>query len=532
MAFNVRISRLIVILFVFFSQMAFGQMDTTEQKFVTHVVEAKETLFGICKEYAIDQETLVKYNPQLTDGLKIGQSLLILVVERQPFENLYLSNEAFLLHRVFPKQTIYSITKEYNVSTQELYDANPELVENGLQIGMLLRIPVKVDLNAPADSAFQKMKPGPSMQPLLRPEVPDSLEGNRYKMGVILPFYLQINDSIDLNRALEEDPTVYRKSKIALDFYFGLRLAIDTLVKSGLNIELSVEDSENDPLIAWTEYMKMRDFDLVVGPLYSDNVLAIANRRGDQGPLLISPFSKKAEIVYSNKNTVQVLPSDRQMLDVLAQTVINRFHSDHLFMVYTDTMQDTINAAYMREKFSHYLDSGKVKEVEVFDAQIDGVDWLKDYDTNVVIVPSTDHVFMTDLITKLNAERLENVVVIGLPDIDRLDVDFSYLNNLHLHYPAAQAVRTNDSLMQSFVIQYRARYFDEPSRFAMQGFDIGYYFGRLLMETGSVEGLTARKEVLLQNGFDFRETQNGSYINKHVFLMKFEDFTRVVVPQD
>lgn len=524
-----RLSRLIVVLFVFFSSMAFGQMDTTDQKFVTHTVEAKETIYGICKEYAVDQETLVKYNPQLLDGLKIGQSLLIPVVERQPVENLYLSNDAYLLHRVFAQQTIYSITKEYNISTKELYDANPELVENGLQVGTLIRIPVKVDLVAPADSAFRTIKKGPEMKPLLKPLLPDSLKGTQFKIGVLLPFYLQINDSIDLNRSLEEDPSVFPKSKIALDFYFGLRLAIDTLVKAGMEVELVVEDTENDPFKSWTEYMQMRDCDIVIGPLYSDNILSVADRRGNNGPLMISPFSKKPEIVYSHVNNVQVMPSDRQMLDILAQTVVNRFRNDHLFMVYTDTLQDSINAAYMRDKFSHYLDSGKVKEVEVFDAQIDGVSWLKDFDTNVVIVPSTDHVFMTDLLTKLNAKRMKNIIVIGLPDLDRLDVDYGYLNRLNLHYPAAQAVDYRDSLTMSFVTQYRSRYSAEPSRFSMQGFDIGYYFGRLLMETGSVQGLTARKEVLIQNGFDFRETSNGSYINKHVFLMKFEDFERVIV---
>lgn len=518
----------VLILFVSFS--AYGQMDTTDQKFVTHEVQPKETIFGICQEYGVDQETLVKYNPQLVDGLKIGQNLLVPVIERQPVENLYLANEAYLLHRVVKGNTIYSITVEYGISSQQLYDLNPELVETGLQVGTLVRIPVQVDINAPADTVQRTVKPGPKLTPSLAlKEIPDSLKGEVYRIGLILPFYLQINDSIDLNRALEEDPIVYPRSQIALDFYYGLRIALDTLQKQGLNLELYVEDSGNDAFWSWAAYQTMSDYDLVIGPLYSQNILAVADRRRNEGPLLISPFSRNPSIVYSHSKNVQVLPSDRQMLDFMAQAVIERFRDDHLFMVYTDTMQDTVNAALMREKFDYYLDSAKVREIQVFDAQIDGLDWLKDYDNNVVIVPSTDKVFMTDLVTQLNAERLENVIVIGLPEMERLDVDKAYFNNLNLHYPATQHINYNDSLMYSFLLQYRNRFHDEPSRFSIQGFDIGYYFGRMLLETGNTSELTSRKERLLQNGFDFRQNSNGSFINKHVFLMRYEEFEKVEV---
>ena len=523
------LKKLFVAIVMVFSIMAYGQNDTIDQKFVTHEVQPKETLYGICKKYSIDQETLVKYNPQLADGLKIGQQLLIPVVERQPVENLYLANEAYLLHRVVKGNTIYSITKEYGISTQQLYDINPELVETGLQVGTLIRIPVKIDLKAPADTVIREVNKGPKLTPSLRLNtVPDSLRGRSYKVGVILPFYLQINDSLDLNRALEEDQIVFPKSEIALDFYYGLRIALDTLAKQGLQIELTVADSENDPFFSWSAYQKMEDFDLVIGPLYTDNVLAIANRRREGGPILVSPFSKNPSIVYSHSKNVQIQPSDRQMVDFLAQSVIEKFRNDHLFLVYTDTAQDLENAKYMREKFNYYLDSGKVREIEVYDAQIDGLDWLKEYDTNIVIVPSIDKVFMTDFITQLNAERLDNVIVIGLSDIERLNVDKSYFNNLNLHFPATQAPQYQDSLMISFLSQYRSRFHDEPSRFSIQGFDIGYFFGRMLLETGSLDELTSRKERLLQNGFDFRENSRGSFVNKHVFLLRYEGFERVI----
>ena len=66
----------------------------------------------------------------------------------KPLDTIYLEvgsqAERFLIHRVKPKQTLYSLAKYYSVSTSDLYFANPTLRTKGLSVGYMLRIPVAI----------------------------------------------------------------------------------------------------------------------------------------------------------------------------------------------------------------------------------------------------------------------------------------------------------------------------------------------------------------------------------------------------
>ncbi|MDU1904459.1 MAG: LysM peptidoglycan-binding domain-containing protein [Dysgonomonas sp.] len=46
-------------------------------EFRTHQVEAKETIYGIARQYGVTPEALVDFNPSLKNGLKIGSSVVI-----------------------------------------------------------------------------------------------------------------------------------------------------------------------------------------------------------------------------------------------------------------------------------------------------------------------------------------------------------------------------------------------------------------------------------------------------------------------
>ena len=53
-----------------------------------------------------------------------------------------INGKTFILYKVEPKETLYSISNSYNVSVEELVQHNPE-TEAGLKIGAILRIPYR-----------------------------------------------------------------------------------------------------------------------------------------------------------------------------------------------------------------------------------------------------------------------------------------------------------------------------------------------------------------------------------------------------
>lgn len=59
-------------------------------------------------------------------------------------EKVKIDNKLFYVHRVLAKQTLYSISKKYNVSIDEIKEYN-ETIKEGLKVGTLLYIPVLSD---------------------------------------------------------------------------------------------------------------------------------------------------------------------------------------------------------------------------------------------------------------------------------------------------------------------------------------------------------------------------------------------------
>lgn len=107
----------------------------------THIVGAKETLFGLSKQYGISVEVLQNANPVLANGLQIGQELVIPQTSKSPKTEITASSKA--THLVVAKESLFSIARQYNVSVQDLENGNKDLLLNGLQIGQTIAIPNK-----------------------------------------------------------------------------------------------------------------------------------------------------------------------------------------------------------------------------------------------------------------------------------------------------------------------------------------------------------------------------------------------------
>ena len=117
--------------------------DVKAVEYKQHEVTAKETLYSISRQHKVTIEDLQQANPDiLKEGLKIGQTLNI------PNESLVATPKATPalngnLHEVQPKETLFSIARLYNVSVKDLDELNAEALKDGLKIGLKITIPNK-----------------------------------------------------------------------------------------------------------------------------------------------------------------------------------------------------------------------------------------------------------------------------------------------------------------------------------------------------------------------------------------------------
>ena len=131
--------RLFFFFFLILGFLSFSQ--TTPDRFIVHKVKKKETLYSLSKIYNISIETIKEYNPLIDKiGLKRKMKLQIPIFKNKP----PIEDKPVLVnykrHIVKPKETKWRLAYEYGLKISELEKINPEIV-SGLKIGQQILLP-------------------------------------------------------------------------------------------------------------------------------------------------------------------------------------------------------------------------------------------------------------------------------------------------------------------------------------------------------------------------------------------------------
>ncbi|CAN1529446.1 LysM domain [Flavobacteriaceae bacterium] len=202
---------------------------------IVHVVAPKETLFGLATKYNVKVEDIQNANTvALVNGLKVGQELVIPQSQVQ-------QTASKTTHIVKSKESLFSIARQYNVSVEDLDKANFELMKVGLQEGQEINIPNKKKtldgrvrvINA--ETVFYVVKPKETKYSIAKqfgitieqlesqnPEIVNGLvEGN--KLAINVREVKPTNENEELMLALAEKQVVVEKSKANTEEIKGLK---------------------------------------------------------------------------------------------------------------------------------------------------------------------------------------------------------------------------------------------------------------------------------------------------------------------
>ncbi len=114
--------------------------SASAQAYKYHTVKKGETVFSISQSYSIEEEDIYKYNPGAKDGIEVNEKLVIPI--KPSTSSVSESSNRFLEHKVERKETLYSLSKEYNVSIDQIKRFNKHLYSEELETGETIRIPV------------------------------------------------------------------------------------------------------------------------------------------------------------------------------------------------------------------------------------------------------------------------------------------------------------------------------------------------------------------------------------------------------
>lgn len=140
------------------------------KQFYIHTVEKGQTLYGISKIYNVTVDELLEFNPDASTGLKKGMELK--VISKVAAVNVTpiktISNDSIVHHLVKQGETLYSIASFYKVSVALIKQKNPNLKDQ-LSIGDVILVPLKVVAPVKNSEIVEKINQGVVVEPQIQP---------------------------------------------------------------------------------------------------------------------------------------------------------------------------------------------------------------------------------------------------------------------------------------------------------------------------------------------------------------------------
>lgn len=479
----------------------------------THLVKPKETEFGIAGMHGVTIEELRAINPQLVNGLKIGMNLKIPKASITQLKD----SVNFVLHRIIKDDTPYNISRRYEVSREDLLKLNPILSE-GFKLGMLLKIkPVEMtDLALEEAGVFK-----------------EDLNLNK-EINVVLMLPYQINKFGDSTRN-ENFKRSNSLLNIATDFHLGASMAIDSLKRRGLSIKVNYFDTENS-MYKLQYIINRNDFsntDVVIGPLFYENAQWISKHI--KAPVIAPFYSKKQEIISTN-NLIKSSPNMELLEQRLLSHMEQNYKGENMVIVNDAKPENQSKLWRIVNKIKAFDSIQKISVIKPENGFIDNEIFKEKLDSlgsNWVLIISDEIVATAAAVNNLKgfAERID-IDLFALHKERNFDnIENMFLGKLNFIFPSKDFLDVNSDYVQIFYNSYNRKYNAFPTKYAIRGFDVMYdAIVRISSYNNLKKGLKEGKSSRLSSIFDYNKKLFGSFENKGMFLIQYnEDLIPVIL---
>ena len=551
-----------------------------ETTWMEHQVRRRETVYGISRQYGISQEELLRNNPHARVGLRPN---MILRIPKQS-ERIV----SYFEYRVPPGQTLFSLSREFNVSIEAIERVNPQL-KDGLKAGQTIRIPAEAgpEQQPPfvvESKPLEVLPEFPEDPVAIDPYCDNPQIKEHYNVALLIPLHLD-----RINNEFIENPDSRHPSFAFMPYYEGMLFALDSVRKMGADIRLSVFDVCDDAGKAHTVLRRpeMANMDLIIGPFNANTMDIVAQFATRRDIPVVSPLHwEDNRQLVSYPLLFQATPSIQIQMNDMAKYVARNYANDNIILVhnnqplnlingykatlnrelnYIEYYRDSLNLAkidgyflngvYVGERltnvyvlhdsllqprlsdketslYDQYMQRNTLKEVVYSLGGMDKIRNMLDVDKhNVIVTPMGGEALISDYTRQLNHLRdTFDITVFGVPQWrDYKSLDYRYLQNLNVHLFTSDFIDYENTSNIDFIRSYRKANYVEPERIAFRAAHTGMFFFTALMQYGTdfhkCMGLINQTNSS-PSPFRFYKPygESGGWENNFVYIFKYESY--------
>lgn len=477
------------------------------------ILQPKQTVYGITKQYRISETDLRKLNPELDSHMKIGdeitlpldsikkyggnQTIAATVIkpaervaesssvnnnktkidsgnERSSAENSHSSQDEYATYTVEQGDTVFSIVNKFGVTIDELIALNPEL-SKGLKAGMILKI-------RKLDAAYIKKN------------------GDALSVVLMLPFGYSTNE------------TQYRA--MATDFLTGAKLAIERNASGGQKLDIKIVDSGNEASFKSSlSQINPNNTDLIIGPFFKSNVIDLLDFTKTQKIPVVAPFANSPEL-YNYSNLIIVETNNQTYADKIAEEVKSVYSNQKIYVV-ADAKKE--NANYLKSSLEKNVKNAQVTIVNTAsEIQLDQ-NMMTGQSAPVIAILASDNdtvgeAFSNKVIAL--SKEVQGIKAFSMYAVPSFDKKVDELSQASLVYLMDRKINTDGSFEKEILAAYKSKYCKTPGKYAVIGFDVVNDMLTRENKKGEIFKQINKVQTQLATKFEFvKSKSNGAYVN-------------------
>jgi len=435
------------------------------------ILQPKQTVYGITKQYRISETDLRKLNPELDSHMKIGDEITLpldsikkyggnqavattvtkpveTVTETAPVNNnktkmdsgnerssagnSHSNQDEYATYTVEQGDTVFSIVNKFGITIDELVSLNPEL-SKGLKAGMVIKI-------RKLDAAYIKKN------------------GDALSVVLMLPFGYNTGE------------TQYRA--MATDFLTGAKLAIERNASAGQKLDIKIVDSGNEASFKSSlSQINPNNTDLIIGPFFKSNVIDLLDFTKTQKIPVVAPFANSPEL-YNYSNLIIVETNDQTYADKIAEEV-KSVYSDQKIYIVADAKKD--NANYLKSSLEKNVKNAQIIVVNAAsEIQLDQ-NMMTGQSAPVIAILASDNdtvgeAFSNKVIAL--SKEVQGMKAFSMYAVPSFDKKVDELSQASLVYLMDRKINADGNFEKEILAAYKSKYCKTPGKYAVIGFDV------------------------------------------------------------
>lgn len=559
------------------------------QKFYVHTVKAGDTLFSLAKTYEVSEDLIRQHNANMGTDLKIDQTVKIPVPESAQTNARAEKRRKkdFISHKVQAGQTLYAIARDYNISVATLREDNPSLNPQALPVGETLWIrraevgksneqqtqaemaeyaatlnSVTVDDGydhhivqagetiyslsrrfgileqefARLNDVSQGLKAG-AMIRIPRPEQEETVveQVQEAEQPVADVHFRALASTEQLNVALMLPINIDSRANASyVEFYQGFLLGLETLKNTSRGeTKLTVYNTSHDQLKV-DEIVKSTMFEgtnLIVGPVYEDELAPVVRYAEQNSVPVVSPLANISAV--ESPALYQLSPDPERKYDKVADLVDGE---REVFMIYADSYDQEFEAEAKQllhgrpyHSYTYSFDDQKsvfrARSADAPFAEVVGMDTvLMSEKPRLFVVLANKEVDVDRILGTISSSKVAvtersipcaEYTVLGTSRWGRFaNIDHTTFFNNNVVMISTYHAKRDAVAVREFDSRYIEAYGAVPSLYAYRGYDTAILFGGG-MRSDIEYNMLDKRYTPLQTVYKFvQERSDGKYVNQ------------------